>query len=119
MPYQLVSAESPILLAKASEIFITELSIRSWYNVEESKRRLVRAKDISAALSKSEQFDFLIDILPKEAPQAKSNQPEATMATAPTATVTAVAVQNPVQAQTLQAFTLNPQIQLINGPYFM
>lgn len=113
-----MSAESPVLLAKASEIFITELSIRSWYNVEESKRRLVRAKDISAALSKSDQFDFLIDILPKEPPPAK-NQPETTMATAPTATVTAVAVPNPVQAQTLQAFTLNQPIQLINTPYFL
>jgi len=35
----MISAEAPILFAKACEIFITELTHRAWYHTEEVKRK--------------------------------------------------------------------------------
>lgn len=36
---KMISAEAPILFAKACEIFIIELTFRAWMHTEESKRR--------------------------------------------------------------------------------
>jgi len=35
----MISAEAPMLFAKACEIFIIELTYRAWIHTEESKRR--------------------------------------------------------------------------------
>ncbi|KAH7645278.1 uncharacterized protein LOC124494879 isoform X2 [Dermatophagoides farinae] len=63
---QMISAEAPVLFAKAVEMFIAELSLRAWINTEENKRRTLQRNDISTAISKYDQFDFLIDIVPRE-----------------------------------------------------
>lgn len=62
----MISAEAPVLFAKAAEIFIRELSIRSWIHTEESKRRTLQKNDIALAVSKYDQYDFLIDIVPRD-----------------------------------------------------
>ena len=62
----MISAEAPILFAKACEMFIIELTIRSWLHTEESKRRTLQRSDIATAISKTDIFDFLIDIVPRE-----------------------------------------------------
>ena len=38
----MISAEVPVMLSKALEMFITELSLRAWLQTEESKRRTVQ-----------------------------------------------------------------------------
>ena len=38
----MISAEVPVMLSKALELFITELSLRAWLQTEESKRRTVQ-----------------------------------------------------------------------------
>jgi nuclear transcription factor Y gamma len=38
----MISAEAPILFAKACEMFILELTLRSWYQTEEFKRRTLQ-----------------------------------------------------------------------------
>ena len=58
----MISAEAPIIFAKACEIFILELTLRSWIQTEESKRRTLQRSDVAAAISKNDTFDFLIDI---------------------------------------------------------
>lgn len=63
---KMISAEAPILFAKGCDIFITELTMRAWIHAEENKRRTLQRSDIAAALSKSDMFDFLIDIVPRE-----------------------------------------------------
>ena len=63
---KMISAEAPILFAKACDIFITELSMRAWIHAEDSKRRTLQRSDIAAALTKSDMFDFLIDIVPRD-----------------------------------------------------
>lgn len=62
---RMISAEAPILFAKACEIFITELTMRAWCVSEENKRRTLQKADIAEALQKSDMFDFLIDIVPR------------------------------------------------------
>lgn len=63
---KMISAEAPILFAKGCDIFITELTMRAWIHAEENKRRTLQRSDIAAALAKSDMYDFLIDIVPRE-----------------------------------------------------
>ena len=39
---QTISAEAPIVFAKACELFILELTLRSWIHTEENKRRTLQ-----------------------------------------------------------------------------
>lgn len=63
---KMISSEAPILFAKACEIFISEITIRAWQHAEESRRRTLQRSDVAAALARSDQFDFLIDLLPRD-----------------------------------------------------
>lgn len=63
---KMISQEAPLLFAKAAEIFISELALRSWVQTEDSKRRTLQRNDISLAITKFDQFDFLIDIVPRD-----------------------------------------------------
>lgn len=63
---KMISAEAPLLFAKAAEIFIHELTLRAWIHTENNKRRTLQRNDIAMAISKFDQFDFLIDIVPRE-----------------------------------------------------
>mmetsp|Transcript_28853 Transcript_28853/g.73610 ORF Transcript_28853/g.73610 Transcript_28853/m.73610 type:complete len:200 (-) Transcript_28853:389-988(-) len=63
---RMISAEAPVLFAKACEMFILELTLRSWYHAEENKRRTLQRNDIAAAITRTDIFDFLIDIVPRE-----------------------------------------------------
>ncbi|XP_047341134.1 nuclear transcription factor Y subunit C-1-like [Impatiens glandulifera] len=63
---RMISADAPILFSKACEMFILELTYRSWLHAEENKRRTLQKNDISAAISRSDIFDFLVDIVPRE-----------------------------------------------------
>lgn len=63
---KMISAEAPLLFAKAAEIFIHELTLRAWVHTEDNKRRTLQRNDIAMAIAKFDQFDFLIDIVPRE-----------------------------------------------------
>ena len=93
---KMISAEAPILFAKGCDVFITELTMRAWIHAEENKRRTLQRSDIASALAKSDMFDFLIDIVPREeaASHAKRSGGQA-----PTA---GNAVQAPTAAQIAQ-----------------
>lgn len=71
---KMISAEAPILFAKGCDIFITELTMRAWIHAEENKRRTLQKSDIAAALTKSDMFDFLIDIVPRDEEKPKKNK---------------------------------------------
>jgi nuclear transcription factor Y, gamma len=75
---KMISAEAPILFAKGCDIFITELTMRAWIHAEDNKRRTLQRSDIAAALAKSDMFDFLIDIVPRDDPHNKRPGPSAT-----------------------------------------
>jgi nuclear transcription factor Y, gamma len=80
---KMISAEAPILFAKGCDIFITELTMRAWIHAEENKRRTLQRSDIASALAKSDMFDFLIDIVPRE--EASSHAKRATGQSGPNA----------------------------------
>jgi len=85
---KMISAEAPILFAKGCDIFITELTMRAWIHAEDNKRRTLQRSDIAAALAKSDMFDFLIDIVPREEATShakRSSQAGGAAGTAPAA----------------------------------
>lgn len=63
---RMISAEAPVVFAKACEMFILELTLRSWINTEENKRRTLQKNDIAAAITRTDIFDFLVDIVPRD-----------------------------------------------------
>ena len=75
---KMISADAPVLLAKACEIFILELTLRSWTHTEQSRRRTLQRNDVSKAVAQSDMMDFLIDIVPREdAKQGNRNKQSA------------------------------------------
>ncbi|CDS00860.1 related to CCAAT-binding transcription factor subunit aab-1 [Sporisorium scitamineum] len=62
---KMISAEAPILFARACEIFISDLTCRAFLIAEEHKRRTIQRSDIAGAIGRSDLFDFLIDIMPR------------------------------------------------------
>lgn len=121
---KMISAEAPILFAKGCDIFITELTMRAWIHAEENKRRTLQRSDIASALAKSDMFDFLIDIVPREeaASHAKRSGQGAggvggggnTAQAPPTAGL--IPPQNNVQQQTQPSHAQQPQPQHMNHP---
>ncbi|KAG0292338.1 hypothetical protein BGZ96_004298 [Linnemannia gamsii] len=75
---KMISAEAPILFSKACEIFICEITRRAWLHAEENKRRTLQRSDVANAVSRSDQFDFLIDIVPREEPPKPSHKKSST-----------------------------------------
>ncbi|KAJ6579685.1 histone-fold-containing protein [Mycena vulgaris] len=67
---KMIAADAPILFCKACEIFIAEITARAFIIADSNKRRTLSRADIAKALTKSDQFDFLIDIVPREEPFA-------------------------------------------------
>ncbi|XP_017701213.2 nuclear transcription factor Y subunit C-3-like [Phoenix dactylifera] len=63
---RMIAAEAPMLFARACEMFILELTYRSWAQTEENKRRTLHKNDIAAAITRTDIFDFLVDIVPRE-----------------------------------------------------
>ncbi|CAH1255155.1 NFYC [Branchiostoma lanceolatum] len=73
---KMISAEAPLLFAKACEIFISELTLRAWVHTEDNKRRTLQRNDIAMAITKFDQFDFLIDIVPRDELKPPKRQEE-------------------------------------------
>ncbi|KAG2363116.1 histone-fold-containing protein [Suillus spraguei] len=63
---KMIAADAPILFCKACESFISEITARAFIIADSNKRRTLSRADIAKALAKSDQFDFLIDIVPRE-----------------------------------------------------
>ena len=60
---RMISAEAPVLFAKACEMFILELTLRAWCYSEQNKRRTLTKEDIQMAIRKTDIFDFLVDVI--------------------------------------------------------
>ncbi|XP_015434599.1 PREDICTED: nuclear transcription factor Y subunit gamma isoform X2 [Dufourea novaeangliae] len=78
---KMISAEAPMLFSKAAEIFIHELTLRAWVHTEDNKRRTLQRNDIAMAITKYDQFDFLIDIVPRDELKQSKAQNESTVRT--------------------------------------
>mmetsp|Transcript_13009 Transcript_13009/g.26564 ORF Transcript_13009/g.26564 Transcript_13009/m.26564 type:complete len:235 (-) Transcript_13009:86-790(-) len=60
---RMISAEAPIVFAKACELFILELSIRGYCYSEQVKRRQFTKEDVLQAIRKTDIFDFLAGVM--------------------------------------------------------
>lgn len=60
----MISSDTPVLLSKACEILIKELTLRACLKMEEVNRRTLLRVDIARAISQEENFDFLAEIIP-------------------------------------------------------
>ncbi|KAK1387921.1 Nuclear transcription factor Y subunit C-9 [Heracleum sosnowskyi] len=78
---RMISSEAPVVFAKACEMFVMELTKRSWLHTEENKRRTLQKNDIAAAISKTDVYDFLVDIIPRD--ELKEEGPAVTRAAVP------------------------------------
>ncbi|XP_059306758.1 nuclear transcription factor Y subunit C-1-like [Lycium ferocissimum] len=63
----MISAEAPIVFAKACELFILELTIRFWLHAEGEERRTLHKSNLEAAITLDDIFNFLVDVIPTEA----------------------------------------------------
>jgi len=115
---KMISAEAPVLFSKAAELFITELTLRAWIHTEDNKRRTLQRNDIAMAISKYDQFDFLIDIVPRDELKPHKAREE------PAASKPASNIPDQVQyylqlaqqnQQALQQSTQQPQTALTNN----
>ncbi|KAK2361663.1 nuclear factor Y, subunit C9 [Trifolium repens] len=60
----MVSAESQLLMAKACELLIQELTFRAWLNTEERNRITVKPIDVAKAIMETDPFDdFFMDVV--------------------------------------------------------
>jgi hypothetical protein len=64
--YVLGSSKDVISCSCGLLVFISEITARAFIIADSNKRRTLSRSDIAKALSKSDQFDFLIDIVPRE-----------------------------------------------------
>ncbi|XP_061375116.1 nuclear transcription factor Y subunit C-2-like [Gastrolobium bilobum] len=60
---KMISGEAPIVFSKACELFIEELTRRSWIMVIQGKRRTLHKEDVASAVMTTDIFDFLITLV--------------------------------------------------------
>ncbi|KAK8977081.1 hypothetical protein V6N11_019748 [Hibiscus sabdariffa] len=63
---KMISADTPMLFSKACELFILELTLRSWLKTEQGKRRTLQRCDIARAIRQegAVALHFLVDAVP-------------------------------------------------------
>eukprot|EP00586_Coscinodiscus_wailesii_P006022 CAMPEP_0172490464 /NCGR_PEP_ID=MMETSP1066-20121228/20889_1 /TAXON_ID=671091 /ORGANISM="Coscinodiscus wailesii, Strain CCMP2513" /LENGTH=197 /DNA_ID=CAMNT_0013258935 /DNA_START=298 /DNA_END=888 /DNA_ORIENTATION=+ len=61
----MIAGEAPVLLEKACELLVRELTVRAWRHTERCRRRTLQRQDVHAAVGENEVYDFLIDIVPR------------------------------------------------------
>ena len=60
---RMISAEAPVLFAKACEMFILEMTLRSWNYSENNKRKTLQREDVREAIQRTDVYDFLVDVI--------------------------------------------------------
>ncbi|GAV90119.1 CBFD_NFYB_HMF domain-containing protein [Cephalotus follicularis] len=64
---KMISADTPVLFSKACELFIMEITLRSWLQTELiAKRRTLHRSDISRAIKLGNDFHFLLKSVPSD-----------------------------------------------------
>ncbi|KAF1879401.1 hypothetical protein Lal_00005867, partial [Lupinus albus] len=71
---KMVSAEVPLFMAKACEIFILELTLRSWMLTEENERCTLQNHDIAKAIQKKHVLHFLTNLVHSDQLQLYEHQ---------------------------------------------
>ena len=63
-----LAAEVPVVVTKALELMISELSLRAWLSarMEDPNRCRLRPEDLTAGICSTARLDFLRDVLPAD-----------------------------------------------------
>ncbi|XP_074327340.1 nuclear transcription factor Y subunit C-2-like [Apium graveolens] len=101
---ELVANETPVLLAKAAELFIQELTIKSWLEAEHAGRRTLRKDDILEVVNETNYYDFLFDLRDKPAGGGSSSMVSGNADPVASSSVPTVTVKN-------GALMLTPAVQ--------
>ena len=59
----MVSSETLFLFSKTCELFVLELAYKSWAYAHNNKRRTLQKYDIKTAITKTKNYDFLLDAI--------------------------------------------------------
>ncbi|BAM39091.1 nuclear transcription factor Y subunit C-2 [Theileria orientalis strain Shintoku] len=62
----MISSDAPVVLAKACELLIRDLTLQSWTCTQMTKRCTLQRQDIISAIFRCSIYSFLLDILPPE-----------------------------------------------------
>ncbi|KAG7537399.1 Histone-fold [Arabidopsis suecica] len=62
----MVAGEAPILFSKACEMFIMDVTMRSWLHAQESNRLTIKRSDVAAAVDRTLIIDFLLDVVDED-----------------------------------------------------
>lgn len=60
---KMISGEAPIILSKACEKFVEEITKRAWNITIQGKRRTLHKQDVSSAVIATDVFDFLVNLV--------------------------------------------------------
>ncbi|XWS49913.1 hypothetical protein CRYUN_Cryun12cG0043900 [Craigia yunnanensis] len=60
---KMISGEAPIVFSKVCELFIEELTQRSWIVTMQGKRRTLNKEDVTSAVMATDVFDFLVNLV--------------------------------------------------------
>ena len=63
---RMISSEAPIIFALACQMFITEITHKAAYYARKHNRKTLQRNDIARVIADNEQFDFLLDVIPRE-----------------------------------------------------
>ncbi|XP_028183225.1 nuclear transcription factor Y subunit C-2-like [Glycine soja] len=61
---QMISSEIPMLMSKACEIFIQELTFRAWMHAEKNNKSIVQPCDVAKVIMQTDTMNFLTEIIP-------------------------------------------------------
>ena len=62
----MVASDSCLLIARSTELFLTELVSRSWVFAQREKRKTVQYKDVANAVNMHDNLFFLSDVIPPQ-----------------------------------------------------
>ncbi|KAI6702140.1 hypothetical protein NL676_011276 [Syzygium grande] len=75
---KMISGEAPIVFSKACELFIEELTRRSWTTTMQGKRRTLHKDDVVSAVVATDIFDFLVNLVSEPPNAADEDAPGGT-----------------------------------------
>ncbi|KAF6110319.1 nuclear transcription factor Y subunit gamma [Phyllostomus discolor] len=99
---KMISAEAPVLFAKAAQIFITELTLRAWIHTEDNKRRTLQTTPVTMQVGEGQQVQIVQAQPQGQAQQAQSGTGQTMQVMQQIITNTGEIQQIPVQLNTGQ-----------------
>ncbi|XP_051991156.1 nuclear transcription factor Y subunit gamma-like isoform X9 [Xyrauchen texanus] len=109
---KMISAEAPVLFAKAAQIFITELTLRAWIHTEDNKRRTLQ-EEVRQSVAPTEPVQYYFTLAQQPGTvQVQGQQQGQQVATSTTLQPGQIIIAQPQQGQVLQGTTMQ-QLQQV------